>query len=122
MSILGGIKAGNRQVEVDRLEKFAQFLEITRQYLIIPAGVLNDTVICDHEGALLRVAQPRHCHGGDGGQAEQSRRLKGRMALQHEPLLIDQNRNNVPEGSNALRDLLDLAFGMYAGVPAVDLQ
>jgi len=83
---------------------------------------LREPVVGNHKGSFLRVAQTRNGDRGDGLEPDQFGGFKRPVPLKHDLLLINQDRHDVPESGDALRDFLNLAFGMNARVPFIDLQ
>ena len=89
-------------VEVD------QALQLDRQKLLVPAGLLGELVVGQDVGALIGLAQMRQPAGGHRVDAEELGGFHAAMAGDDLLVIVDQDRIAEAELLDALRDLPDL--------------
>ena len=105
-------EAGELDVELNVNEG----LELDRQDIAIPAGVLRKLVVGDHIGAALRLGQVRQPERQDALNPEELCCLDPAMAGDDLVLIADEDRVGETEALDASGDLLDLLLGVGASV------
>ena len=119
---LADFKSGQRNVEIERRQKYRQLLELGRQHLAVPAGALRKFVIGDHEGAHEFVAQACDANGRNRFHSEQLCRGVSSMAGQDHSRLIDDDHADKADGLDRLGELLDLPLGMRSRASGIRPQ
>ena len=111
-------EAGELDVELNVNEG----LELDRQDIAVPAGVLRKLVVGDHIGAALRLGQVRQPERRDALNPEELCCLDPAMAGDDLVLIADEDRVGETEALDASGDLLDLLLGVGASVFGVGTQ
>jgi hypothetical protein len=88
---------------------------------IATASDLSCLVLIDN-GHQVRVGHVGEAHRGDAFQAEQFGGLDPAMSCDDVAILPDQHRIGKTEPPDALRNLLDLLFGMDQGIARIWMQ
>src|SRR5262245_4698488 len=91
------------------------------QEIEVPDRLLWETVVSDHNRALLVVAQAQDRDGRDLGHAEPLRHLQPEVTGENGPGLVDQNGNG-PNPTDALHQGGDLGLRMLPGIFGIRLQ
>ena len=87
---LGHLEAGDRDVEVEI--ELDQVLQLDRQDLAIPAGLLGELVVGEDVGALLRLAHVLEPDDRNGLMPERLGRGDAAMSGDDDAVLVDQDR------------------------------
>ena len=119
---LGGLEAGDGQIEIDL--KLEQLLELERQSVPIPIRQLGQLVVGKADQPQLFLAQVTGRNGGHLGQAETPRRLDPRLP-DHDPgplWIIDNDREQETMRGDVAHQELDLPDRMPAQAATEALQ
>ena len=101
-----------------RAETDGELLQLEREQVAIPAGILGQLVVGDHVGADLLRSQMIEPQRWDSGHPQKLRGTQAAVACNHMVTRIDQHRVREPERLDRVRDLADLLFGVSARVAA----
>ena len=114
------LEAGDGEIEVD--VEVGEILELDREQVPIPAGILGELVVGDHISADIRLAHARQLDGRDRHAAEQLRGRDTAMPGDDAVRIIDQDRIGESEPPDRRGDLLNLLCGMRARIACSGLQ
>ncbi|NKA76033.1 hypothetical protein GO290_05043 [Ralstonia solanacearum] len=109
------IETRQRQVEVRRVERG----QLGAQHGFVPARVLGDAVVRDHQGPPLRGAQVVQHHHRHHRQSQLHGSGKASVACDDDAVATGQDGVGEPELHDAGRDLRDLFVGVRPGVGGV---
>src|SRR6266568_7196896 len=96
-----------------------QTLQLNRQNLLVPPGLLGELVVGQDVGALIRLAQMREPVGRHRGDAEELGGFHATVTSDDLLVIIDQNRIAEAELRDAVGDLADLLLRMRPGIVRV---
>ena len=103
-----------KQAEVDIL--IAERSQLGRQHLVIPARVVGDTVVGDHQRATLRGGKVRKHDDRRLRETKLARRQHTPMSRNDHAIVADQHRVHETKLRNRASDLRDLGLGMRPGI------
>src|SRR5450756_1976232 len=103
---------GNIKVKIER----AQMLQLDREDGMVPAGFFCQLVIGQNVGSNLILRQTIQAYGGNFPDGQEFCRLDATVACNDHSRAIYKNRIGEAEGTDAVRDLTNLALRMDAGV------
>ena len=89
------------------------------QHLVIPAGVLGDAIVGDHQSPALRRRQVRQHDHRRFREAKLARRKHAAVTRDDHAIIADQHWVHEPELGDRSCDLRDLILGMRARVAGV---
>ena len=115
---LGVGEADQVQVELELVQR----LELGAQQLLVPAGVLGDAVVGDHQRPALRVGEVVEDDRRDLRHPEPLRRQEPAVSGDDDAVAADQDRVGEPELGDRGGDLRDLLVGVGPGVPLVGAE
>ena len=110
---IGVVEAEQREVDVLVL----QSSKLGCQHRLVPAGVLGDAVVGDHQGPALGRRQMREHDHRHVRQSELPGSQHPAVARDDHAVVADQHRIDEAELGDRPRDLRDLIFGVSSGIP-----
>ena len=121
---LGGLEAGDGQIEVE--VKRGEALQLERQQLMVPAGVLGELVVGEDVGANLGLCQVLEPDSRHRLETKQLGRSNSAVAGNDAAFAVDEHRVGEAEAFDAIGDLAKLFAAMdprvaHAGPQRIDL-
>jgi hypothetical protein len=115
---LGEGEAGELDIELD----IDQGLQLDREHVAIPAGVLGELVVRDDVGPALSRAEVGQTKGWNALDSEELCGFDPAVTGDDLIVVADQHRVREPEALDAAGDLLDLLLRVGGGVGSVRAQ
>jgi hypothetical protein len=115
-----GVEAGQLEVDVDI--DGDEVLELDLEQIRIPGRVLRQPVVRQPVGAELGLREVLDADDGDAGELEASRGEVAQLARNNPAVRTDDDRVDEAEPADGLRQLLELARRVPAGIARVEVE
>ena len=94
-------------------------LHLDLEDFLVPARLLGQTIVGDHECALLHFGEAGRLYRPHGAYPKQVGRREPPVPSKDDALLVNQNRYEVAKGLDALGDVPDLTPRMCARITGI---